>query len=704
MNHEFGNRRGFTLVEMLVSVTLVLLMMSMFAAIFQLAGETTSTQKGIAVLDQSARAITNTIRTDLDKRTFRNVMAFQANENGNATATRFDDRLGFFQIVTNDPNNGLDDTLLFTVSADMVQKNPDKTPYFGHAEQVFDPADAIGDGHNRLVFNPNQPEMDDDVIISNSTGRSSTAQIAYFVRNGNLYRRVLLVRQPRERAGRELNPQPSFESGLDPFDVDGDPSTPAYVTPDSAAVGGTDAFFRDFDYSAIRATGTNLAQFLGEESLNNAPGSTFFTLAKPQNRFGHSPSFTAGVWSGGFPRLYDIQPNGANTPEFMGFFLHEETSYDGTDDMSTSPPTLIGGFNFPQGNARRRGSALVIGDSVNPVSPFPAFASLNEQGDPTDIRIPLTLNDQKVVTEFVGGSRRAEDLLLSDVHEFRIEIWDDRLGDWTYPGHTRSAGGALGDYHLLRRYNHNFGPFGPGGFARTTDAPGPALQWNYTNQVFDTWHPDAEAGDLSSAATNFGMPPFRSMTFYPPTRPLGTMESETIDFWAPSTIDWTDHSNSVWQVYETEDDNGNGVLDPGEDDNTNGVLDVPYVFARTEDLNGDGDADDTDEDGWYSSTMNGELDSEAPFTPFGYAYCYKLVRSGVASDPADIGRGPNWQARRGALITEEFSQPLPAGIQPAVWEAVPNLRPLRAIRITVRFVDASSGKMRQSTIVHSLID
>jgi hypothetical protein len=138
------------------------------------------------------------------------------------------------------------------------------------------------------------------------------------------------------------------------------------------------------------------------------------------------------------------------------------------------------------------------------------------------------------------------------------------------------------------------------------------------------------------------------------------------------------------------------------------------VFARTEDLNGDGDAADTiagnDEDGWYDAstavaTTNGVLNNESygavPAPPFGYGYYYKLVRSGVAANGP-----PNWQARPGALITDNnfVGGPPPPGIVSAVWQAVPNLRPLKSVRITVRFVDPSSKQMRQSTIIHSLVD
>lgn len=771
-NTLINQRSGFTLVEMLVSVALVLLMMSMFAAIFQLAAGSTSTQQGIAKNDQAARSITTTIRTDLDKRTFRNVMPFQSGENENNTPIRFDDRAGYLQIVTNDPANGLDDSLLLTISADMLQKIKDKTPTWGTSRQLMDPSINPTDtptpprfsGHNNLIDNPNQPEMDDGDVtyssaaiprFSNQTTMSKAAQVAYFVRNGNLIRRVMLIRQPRARAGGELEAQPSFEDGSNPFDLDGSGSTPqyfldfdgngyAYDEADTTFVEAADAFWRDFDLSAVRVGGS--ARVLGVDALNNGPGVAVYSFGQPHFRFGHSLVGHAvlspnGAWTGGFPRLFNkIAP--ADSPVFTGFFVHEETSFDGDDDFSASPIELSGGFNFPQGNARYLGSP----DPVEPDSSIAVIPPGTATGDPTDIRVNLELNEKRIYEDFASGPRRAEDLLLTNVHEFRLEIWDNRLGQWVYPGHTRSSGGVAGDYHVSRRFNHGFGPFGPTGGSRLGGGVYGAItasasdNWNHTNHVFDTWHPNAFAGDAATPA-NPNMPPFRAMDFYPPFRPDGSIETQTTNglvgggvglqsFWQPSFIDWDDFSNNNLKIYTTEDTNGNGVLDSGEDANGNGVLDVPVVFARTEDLNGDGDAADTIslgggssvvEDGWYGLATdtvapiehhlnNDVYESADPAStassPFGYGYYFRLVQSGVAGNAA-----PNWQARPGARISDDHfvdgsgaDVPPPPGVTSAVWQAVPNLRPLKAVRITVRFVDSSSGQMRQNTIIHSLVD
>ena len=71
-----AKRGGFTLLEMLIATTLVLLMMLLFAEVFGLATETVSTRKGMAANDQKARLLTTRFDNDLTARTFRTVVPF----------------------------------------------------------------------------------------------------------------------------------------------------------------------------------------------------------------------------------------------------------------------------------------------------------------------------------------------------------------------------------------------------------------------------------------------------------------------------------------------------------------------------------------------------------------------------------------------------------------------------------------------------
>ncbi|MFN5075701.1 MAG: type II secretion system protein J, partial [Planctomyces sp.] len=83
------SRTGFTLVEMLVSVALVLLMMSLFASIFSMASGSVSTQRGISNHDQKARALTTLIKGDFSHRTQRYPLPFYPTESTATSPTPF---------------------------------------------------------------------------------------------------------------------------------------------------------------------------------------------------------------------------------------------------------------------------------------------------------------------------------------------------------------------------------------------------------------------------------------------------------------------------------------------------------------------------------------------------------------------------------------------------------------------------------------
>ena len=114
------------------------------------------------------------------------------------------------------------------------------------------------------------------------------------------------------------------------------------------------------------------------------------------------------------------------------------------------------------------------------------------------------------------------------------------------------------------------------------------------------------------------------------------------------------------------------------------------VFPFTIDLNGNG----SDEE--LGASSDGVLDfpteSHSPTRPMGYAFYYVCIRAGESGSTA-----PPWQAREGALVTD-------TGANPAIWRAVPNLRPLDAVRVTLRFIDPGTERVRQVSITQSLTE
>ena len=309
-------------------------------------------------------------------------------------------------------------------------------------------------------------------------------------------------------------------------------------------------------------------------------------------------------------------------------------------------------------------------------------AILGNSGNPFDPATPLNMDPESgVIAEFSefgrrGGERRAEDLLLTNVHGMKVELWDDRLKKFVEPGHqhsrqVRDSGGTLrwvqGDYHENRKLNLNFGPGGS-----TT----PTL-----NNVFDTWHP--EMVDSGFAAP----PPYLPLRYYPPQGPAGPTPTYAPD---PAT--------------EYDPETGLNGVNSGFWQGSNFAGNAPAYYDK-------GDV--------VFAVPNGDLTNgfswdEESLTLGGLHTVYRCVRQGYAGDRNDdygsSGRNqPAWPTESGNLLTESTTGAtayvtgggsLAAGYQqPAIWESVDNRHPLKAIRVTLQLYEPGSDTLRQLNVV-----
>lgn len=647
---ETRRRRAFTLVEMLVAATLILLMMTLFGQIFGLATNSMNLQRAIAENDQQIRTLTTVLRGDLQKRTFRNVVPFFPLESQDDPSTPFQGREGYFYLSLNSVGNSVDNVLQFTVRATIVDELIDDTPYYGSAI-------TLG-GAGAFLANQNQPEHDDGEINPNGAGSSAAAEVCYFVRGGNLYRRQMLLREPLPASGADTE-QPTRNDDIDFFA----PNTPAGSNPLYTST----QFWEHFDYSSVlrfrgaghpSGAGPDGAGFIGLESLSNetelppvatppAPllqqiplrgGAT--PLGQSRYRFGFDP-FT------GLSREFGdgATPGDAAGTFFIGRFSHEESS--STD------------FTYPH---------------IFPGSPTPVGT-----GNPMDtVGTPLTDNGEGRVSEFAGGTRIGEDLLLTNVHEFRIDVWDQRLGAFVAPGHSlTNAAGEAGDYNAVRRLGV------PGSDNRPTTSFYAPI--GGTGAVVDTWHPnyDFDNGDgnfydtANADGTGPDNPPFRPMTW----DPIGVCAPVPVNSGPSAIWDYTGGTTYVpgdVVFPPTEDFN---VSDPTNTNNLNGILDAG-------------------EDGSLPAglTVNnpGQLDTSGTVAGHGRVYYYVCLQQGVDSGGSAVPSTiqPSWGSTPGQLIRTSDGY---------IWQVQSNLRPLSAIRITVRFLHRRSGKMRQMTLIHPLV-
>ena len=558
-------RLGFTLVEMLVSVAIVLLMMTMFSQIFVLATNSLSQQRGIAENDQRGRMLTAILRSDLDRRTMRDVFPFLSGDDTSQLGHSLSRRSGYLEIDEGIPSDDTDDVLSFTCSVNIRLQSSESSPFSGRAQTLSAiriknlTANAIvlgGDnqslislasplwiagslspsgntnngrffptsvdppnGDTTINFPPNtfsvaaydasavapwgylclseaEPEFDDGTF-GNDTGASAFAEVCYFLRNGVLYRRVLLIRDTRIGG----DGQPTWSTGA-PLLWNNLAQNENYPT------SGTSTFWRDFDYSAFYfngkiPTGGGSPQAPGvhfhnaNESLSNSSVSPLLitdetsqtafpiSLGIPHFRFGHNSSLSSST--AGLPQ---DSSSVASLPGPDGI-------YGNADDV----PVSIGRFNLQECSNSSFGYPGYIPNAGNP------FNRTDLQVDPTT----------GLVTQYSGQTfRRGEDILLSNVLSFDVKVFDPNINQFV----------DLGDDTVPKAPSASAPTYGTNSAGRLNRTYGPDNHFR-----FDTWHPSASVG----SNPNDAQPPYLILDAVSGLPiPLASIQI-TIDYRDPST-------------------------------------------------------------------------------------------------------------------------------------------------------------------------
>ncbi len=470
-------RGGFTLIEMLISVALVMLMMVMFAAMFGTAVGTMRRQRGLANNDQKARALTALLRGDLEAATYKSQL--YSDSAGLVPLVAGDivdpNQKGYFYIAENDPGSETDDNLQLTIWV--------AEPISGRAQLIGQP-----DGDGSFDIDPALPDLNqpdgDDGILNNDVTWSRAAEVSYFLRNGTLYRRVLLLRDPLPH-----NPvyptQPTMGvagEGTDSFSAYADRLLPGVYDADAdqddlnAAPADTTIgdFWADFDSSACwvydDTSGAWLIHFNSIDSLDNNRGHENHPLGMPLHRFGHDP----GMIAAGQP--LEFLTTLPATPEYIGRFTHEETS--------------SAAFGFP-------------GPASDPFTYEDGTGHTLANGD---------------VAEYANGPRAGEDIVMTGVEAFNLEVLDE---GWSLAPADRAAALFPKFVNLGQAvYPPGGPPSGPGDpnneFAGDFSdfwITNPAYGTVFGGNRFDTWHPAML--DNSVAPPTVIPPPFRPLRYTP---------------------------------------------------------------------------------------------------------------------------------------------------------------------------------------------
>jgi len=173
-------RRGVTLVEMLVSVALLVLMMTVIVQVFAAATGAVTASRTFQELDGTLRQIDGVLRTDLQNVTAKLTPPLNPRDN-----------LGYFEYGENSfadlQGEDCDDYLRFTAKA------PEGQLFTGRAYVAPTNGLSMGTSGNMTAAQLSRYYNSQPVTVS-----SQYAEIIYFLRNGNLYRRVLLVAPERQ--------------------------------------------------------------------------------------------------------------------------------------------------------------------------------------------------------------------------------------------------------------------------------------------------------------------------------------------------------------------------------------------------------------------------------------------------------------------------------------------------------------------------
>src|SRR5262245_18869628 len=179
-----SHQRGVTLIEMLVAVALLVLMMTVIVQVFQAATSAVSASRTYQELDGQLRQLDGTLRTDLQNITAR--VARKDPSTGSYVPMNPDVDQGYFEYGENSfadlQGEDCDDYVRFTTKA------PEGQLFVG---RMYLPLAA---GLTAATVTPAQ--LNAYYGAQPVTITSQYAEVIYFLRNGNLYRRVLLVLDP----------------------------------------------------------------------------------------------------------------------------------------------------------------------------------------------------------------------------------------------------------------------------------------------------------------------------------------------------------------------------------------------------------------------------------------------------------------------------------------------------------------------------
>lgn len=382
------SRCGFTLIEVLVAVTLTMIMMAAVVQIFAIVGQSINNSRSTLEMSERLRATANRLRLDLEGATA-----------DMTPPARPEDGRGYFEYVEGPV--GIDPT----VSAG---KNTDEA----NAEDF-----TVGDIDDILQFTTRsdaEPFLGRALVIdtagtpAKTVIKSQAAEVAWFLRGTTLYRRVLLV-------------SPSFDADLRTPEKEAEVVNKRYVFlqhPDFRHKNGEQiGFYNNYDLSVH-----------WDVNQGKIVCNTLSDLTRRECRFAHPPLSLDGTTSG-FPHALHLTAYGQWY--YLGLPILQECSHsawpfpiNGRIPYRSNPgiePAVynltatslpfdawVNTYPFEEIDKDTGAIKLNISPSDYPPNPPPAWP-----GSVAAYIPPLYL-----------GPRVAEDVILTNVLSFDVKAWD----------------------------------------------------------------------------------------------------------------------------------------------------------------------------------------------------------------------------------------------------------------------------------------
>lgn len=257
-----------------------------------------------------------------------------------------------------------------------------------------------------------------------------------------------------------------------------------------------------------------------------------------------------------------------------------------------------------------------------------------------------------------------EDLLLANVQEMRLEIWDERVGRFVVPGYGSindsdldgNGNPQIGDYHIRRNLQFDVGNVRFWNGPLAPYSPTASRESDQQPHIFDTWHPslaidfDGNAG----IAMHEALPPYLALRFSPPRRPAGPsspiMPNDTELNRAGSP---TPANKGYWVA--------NAAYEVGD------VVFTPWI------------------DGSGSTPPDGVFSFDEIAEPK-FAIGYRCINAGTTGVVKPSLSSPRQRIADGTVV----------------WESFDNRVPLKTMRMTLRYVNSNNGDPRHLTLVMPL--